>query len=369
MPGTKQMRRPVNACGETMDKTGTIAVWAVTERGAALGEKIARALPGADLYVPAAMGGPGRIAFGRLAGAVADRFAGRAGHVFVMSAGIAVRMIAPHLRHKTVDPAVVVADETGRHAISLLSGHIGGANTLAKAVAGITGAVPVITTATDLNGVPAIDVIATERGLIIENPGAIKAVSAALLNGENVWLHDPFGILEDDFCGARILRPAVDGPTLSGLPETGPGVFVDHRVADLPETVLVLRPPVLATGIGCNRNTPAGEIQTFLLDVLQSHGLSPASLTGIGTVDIKADEAGLLALAGELDLPLSFYDKDALAAVVDIQTPSAMVEKHLGVKSVCEAAAILTAKQGPLIVPKQKTPNVTVAVARIPFSS
>ena len=352
-----------------MGKTETIAVWAVTWKGAVLGEKIAKSLPEADLLVPAAMDGPGRIPFGRLAEAVAGRFTAYAGHVFVMSAGIAVRMIAPLIRHKTVDPAVVVAGETGEHAISLLSGHMGGANALAKSVAGIVGGTAVITTATDLNRLPAIDVIAARRGLAMETPGAIKAVSAALLNGDTVWLHDPYNLVGDAFCGDNIAKPAADPVTLSGLPDAGPGVFVDHRIVDLPGTVLVLRPAVLAVGIGCNRNTPSEEIRTFLFDVLRANDLSPASLMGIGTVDIKADEAGILALAEDLELSLSFYDKATLAAVETIETPSAMVEKHLGVKSVCEAAAILTAKQGPLIVPKQKTPNVTVAVARIAYIS
>jgi cobalt-precorrin 5A hydrolase len=117
------------------------------------------------------------------------------GHIFIMSTGIVVRVIAPLIRHKTEDPAVVVVDDRGMHAISLLSGHLGGANELAQKIAGIIGAKPVITTATDVNLVPAIDVLAKEKSLFIENPEAIKTVNMALLRGDKIHVHDPFSFL------------------------------------------------------------------------------------------------------------------------------------------------------------------------------
>ena len=143
------------------------------------------------------------------------------------------------------------------------------------------------------------------------------------------------------------------------------GIFVDDDVCDLPPRTLVLRPGTLVAGIGCNRNTPCREIRELLLRTLADHDLAPGSLTGLASIDIKADEAGLLELASEMNLPLRFFDREALNQVTTIQNPSEMVEKHVGVKSVCEAAAILASHQGRLIVPKKNTRNVTVAIARI----
>jgi cobalt-precorrin 5A hydrolase len=255
-------------------------------------------------------------------------------------------------------------DEAGYHAVSLLSGHIGGANALAKKVAEIIGAVPVITTATDINNVPAIDVIAKEKELVIENPDAIKTVSMALLNGKPVALYDPFGLIGHEmnqrFCPADKDQMACS---------SDPGVFIDDIQIELPPHVLILRPRSLAAGMGCNRNTGTEEMKSLLYEVLEKFGLSLNSLNSIATIDAKKDEPGLLALAEDLELPLIFFDKQALNQVKDIQTPSEMVEKHMGVKSVCEAAAILASKKGTLIVPKHSTRNVTAAIARMSFTS
>jgi cobalt-precorrin 5A hydrolase len=135
-------------------------------------------------------------------------------------------------------------------------------------------------------------------------------------------------------------------------------------VAALPETVLVLRPKILAAGIGCNRNTDKTEIKTLLLETLARHHLSAASLKTIASIDIKNDEPGLQALATDLEIPIAFYSKEELNTAMGIENPSAMVETHTGAKSVCEAAAILATGQGSLIVPKKKSKNATVALAR-----
>ena len=137
---------------------------------------------------------------------------------------------------------------------------------------------------------------------------------------------------------------------------------------DAPE-VLVLRPASLVAGIGCNRNTGTDEMRAFLEKVLETNNLVPASLKCIASIDVKSDESGLITLAENLDLPLIFYNRQELNQVKKIKNPSLVVEKHVGVKSVCEAAAILAARDGALIVPKQSTRNVTVAIARIDFSS
>jgi cobalt-precorrin 5A hydrolase len=339
-----------------------IAVWAITPNGAALASKIAAGVPKADVYVAQKLGGLAKACrFESLAQAVAGCFHRYTGHVFIMATGIVVRTVAPLMLHKTQDPAVVVVDDRGQFAISLLAGHLGGANKLAEQVAAAIGATPVITTATDVNAVPAIDVLAGEAGMAIENPQAIKTVNMALLTGAAVEVHDPFGLLSNRIPNARAVGPG--GPLV-------PRVLVDDRLLDAPPGALILRPPSLVAGIGCNRRTAADEIRGLLLATLREAGLSRASLRGLASIDLKADEPGLVALAQELGLPIEFFGRQEINRVGGaVQTPSAMVEKHIGVKSVCEATAILATRGGELVVPKRTTRNATVAIARVNFTS
>ncbi|MDM8541386.1 cobalt-precorrin 5A hydrolase [Desulfococcaceae bacterium HSG9] len=346
------------------------AIWALTPDGAGLALKIADLLPGGVLFfserlADACLTGADAnvICFARLKDAVAENFWDYPAHIFIMSTGIAVRMIAPLIEHKTHDPAVLAADEKGLHIISLLSGHLGGANALTLKVAKLIRADPVLTTATDIQGVPAIDLLAQEKNLIIENPDAIKYVSMALLTDEPITIHDPYRMLHYDLKSvANVEHPIPNIKQFSG-------VFVDDICQNLSEKILILRPASLVAGIGCNRNTSLDEIRMQLSDVLERFKLSQMSLKCLASIDVKADEKGLLALAEELNRPLVFFNREELNAVKTIENPSAVVEKYVGVKSVCEAAAILGANQGQLIAPKQKTPNVTVAIARIPFIS
>ena len=350
-----------------------IAIWAITPNGARLAERLKRAFPRASVYLSASLG-PSIEAipaerFERLSSAISEHFNRHGGHLFIMSTGIVVRMIAPLLKNKTVDPAVVVVDEMAIHAVSLVAGHIGGANALAREVADKIDAVPVITTATDINRLPAIDTLACELGLAIENPEAIKHVSMAFLTGRRVRLHDPFSLIRDRLPPETLNEDPVHFVLQEGSAAESPGVYpaiyIDDRVVDLPRQVLILRPRSLAVGMGCNRNTPAAEMKHLLLETLARYRLSAESVFTLASVDIKQDEAGLIALGESLGIPLVFFDRETLGRVTTIATPSAMVEKHIGVKSVCEAAAILAAKNGELIVPKQNTKNVTAAVARM----
>ncbi|MGM0454283.1 MAG: cobalt-precorrin 5A hydrolase, partial [Thermodesulfobacteriota bacterium] len=300
----------------------------------------------------------GAIGFTRLADAVRETFYQYKAHVFVMATGIAVRMIAPYIGEKTSDPAVVAVDDAGRFAVSLLSGHAGGANALAENVAQCIGAVPVISTATDNAGVPAVDLMAEEYGAEIENPAAVRAVSMAFLAGRSVRRHDPYYILDDG------LQEWTESCNASGF-GNGPGIFVDHFICDLADDVLVLRPKTLVVGVGCNSGTESQELIDAVFGVFDEYGLSRASIRRFATISDKLAEPGLKAMAAHFARPLEGYDRDILAAVGGVKTPSAMVEKHMGVNSVCEAAAIRAAGGGKLLVPKVKSGNVTVAVAAV----
>ena len=356
-------------------ETNNIAIWAITPNGSKLAGRLCRMLTDADVYISNNIDSPRfqHIAFQRLRDKIGKKFEKYSGHIFIMSTGIVVRIIAPLIKHKTEDPAVVVVDDGGHFAISLLSGHLGGANELTQKIADIIGARPVITTATDVNQLPAIDVLAKEKKLIIENAAAIKTVNMAILKGEKIYLHDPLNLLQNSL-------PKAEPRTFEGLKKhlekdrqisediNKPGVFIDDIHLDLPASTLVLRPASLVAGIGCNRNTAADEIKSLLEEVLATAGLSLLSLKCLASIDIKSDEDGLIAVSREFDLPLVFFKREELNQVINIVNPSTVVEKHVGVKSVCEAAAILGARNGTLIVPKQKTKNVTVAIARIDFS-
>jgi len=341
-----------------------IAIWVVTPNGQALAEKITVHRPMADIFTSQKLEPrSGAKTFDRLAPTVAEQFHAYTGHVFITAAGIAVRMIAPQLSDKTADPAVVVLDEQGRHAVSLVSGHIGGANALAEEIAAITGARPVITTATDVSGVPAIDTIAVYKNLAIENPPIIKRINMAFIRKQRVRLYDPADVLSGTIPDSSLDRIE----HIADLWDTAgkrPGICVSDEVVAVPENVLVLRPRTLAAGMGCNRNTAKQEIETLLKETLVQNNLALSSLKNIASIDIKNDEPGLLALSADLNLPLVFFTKEELNAARGVENPSATVASHTGAKSVCEAAAIIATGQGNLIVPKKKSKNATVAIAR-----
>ena len=153
-----------------------IAIWVITPNGIKIAQRIAASLPDVDVYMSGRLNQTviEKLTFDKLSEEMLEQFIKYAGHIFIMSSGIVVRVIAPLIQNKTEDPAIVVIDDQGQHAISLLSGHLGGANALTLQVAEIISARPVITTATDVNKRPAIDVLAKEKGLNIENPRPSK---------------------------------------------------------------------------------------------------------------------------------------------------------------------------------------------------
>ncbi|VVS90816.1 cobalt-precorrin 5A hydrolase [Desulfoluna spongiiphila] len=332
----------------------TLKIWAVTERGAHQGQRLCAAL-GGDLCLPDkpwVSGFPKARMVPSLREGIAGGFHGADGHVFIMAAGIVVRMIAPLLKSKAQDPAVVVMDEAGRFAVSLVSGHIGGANRLAEEAAAAVGAVPVITTATDTHGIPSVDGVVSERGLVVENPSAIKTVNMALLEKRKPLLWDPMGIYADmaDSYAPAGERAAAD-------------VVVDCSSAPAKEGALVIRPRRVTVGVGCNRGTDVEEILEVMGKAFEAGNLSHLCLKAVASIDVKADEEGILKAAERLGVPLSFYTKDQLSGTEGVVTPSAAALKHVGTVSVCEAAAIQSANMGPLVVPKVKGKNVTAALA------
>lgn len=310
--------------------------------------------------------------FDRFSTLAQEAFATGRDLVCIMACGIVVRGIAPLLRSKDRDPAVVAVDEYGRYAVSLVSGHIGGANALARAVSRITGGEPVITTATDLEGLPAIDVLALESGMRIEDTGRIKDVHMALIKGRPIGLVDETGLFKE------MLAPFVEAGKVQvrdlghrGLsacvasPPRFPVVYAGNRLPEggWPPNWLALRPRDLVAGIGCNREASAVEILELLHSALERAGLSILSVGVVASIGMKKHERGLVEAIEALEAEARWFSPEELRDV-EVPTPSQAVKRHVGTPSVCEAAAVLGAKGGRLLVQKTKGANVTVAVAR-----
>lgn len=336
------------------------AVYALTPAGAALGRMLAGRLPG-RLFMPARLAEEPDEGFDRLGIHLAQSWSAFEGLVMVCAAGIVVRAVAPLLQGKDRDPGVVVLDQAGRHVISLLSGHLGGANELARRVAELTGGTAVLTTATDTAGLPAIDLLARNANLAIGNLPAVRHVSAALLAGGIVPVFDPedrLGLAGRPELAAHF-RPVGDPAEIAGAPAAA---LVDWRGRETPAGHLRLHPRALAVGLGCRRGTSAEEILSALRELFAARGLALQSIRGLASIEAKKDEPGLTAAALELGLPLTFYPADQLGAVA-VPTPSERVKQHMGVPGVCEAAALILARSTRLVVPKTIAGRVTLAVA------
>ena len=268
--------------------------------------------------------------------------------VFVGSCGIAVRKIAPFVRDKRTDPAVVCVDELGTFVIPLLSGHIGGANALARRIADGLHATAVITTATDINRKFSVDTWATENGCAISSMKLAKAVSAAILEGDIP--------LKSDF--------PISGSLPSGIipGETGElGIYLTATETEPFANTLRLIPKRLHLGIGCRRGIEKEAIQNAVEQVLQENHLDARAIRSAASIDLKQDEEGLLSFCQEQNIPIRFYTAAELEAVPGDFTPSPFVQKVTGVDNVCERAALLAAEK--LIVRKTACHGVTVAVA------
>ena len=277
--------------------------------------------------------------------------------IFVGACGIAVRAIAPFVRSKTTDPAVIVVDELGRQAISLLSGHIGGANALTRRIAEGLGAIPVITTATDLSRRFAADEWAARNGLIISSMKAAKDFAVEILK-RDLPLHCDFPI---DGALSGGLYPGKGGPC---------GLAISCRNIAPFDKTLALIPRILHLGIGCKRNTPAENIRRAVQAVLEEANLSPRALKSVASIDVKRDEAGLIEYCASANLPLSFYSAEELRSLPGSFSASNFVQNTVGVDNVCERAAMRAAGEGATrIVNKTCLDGVTVAIAQEKWSA
>ncbi len=271
------------------------------------------------------------------------------GIVFLSSTGIAVRLCAPFLRDKTRDPAVVVVDDLGRYAISLLSGHLGGANELTQQIADMLGAMPVITTASDGRGFEAVDLFAQRNHLYIENVQDVKTITAMMVDEQPISLVSEVPVTLNY---SYLVEQNANGYVYVTSQET--------VACDVPHCLL--RPKNLNVGIGCRRGKSQEAILAAIRKVFHTHNLSLNSIKTLATVDIKQDEQGLLDAANTLQCPLQCYTKDEIQQVQHRFAASPLVQRKIGVSAVCEPCACLAG--GELIVGKTIIDGITIAVAR-----
>ncbi len=314
------------------------AVLAITNGGCRIGTELAARLSGADFYDCRA----------DFRATVSRAWKEYDALICIMATGIVIRSLAPLLTDKRKDSAVVVCDEKGSFAISLLSGHLGGGNALARQVAGIFGGQAVITTASDVLGHTALDLWARNQGLVVADKGALTRVMGKLVNNGLVTLYSDYPLSDLP----RDIQQDTEAETAD--------LVITCRT-DLPTTGALLHPRVLVAGIGCNRDTPKEEIALALAEACAEHHLALQSIRSLASIDLKKDEPGLLEFAQDNGYSIDFYNRDQLNGV-DGVSMSAAVFKATGAKGVAEPAAVL-AGGGWLLVRKMKWPNVTVAIA------
>lgn len=284
-------------------------------------------------------------------------FAEKDGLIFIGATGIAVRSIAPFLSHKAKDPAVVVMDEKGMFSISLVSGHLGGANELAGTLANLTGAIPVITTATDVNGRFAVDLFAKKNNLFIENMTYAKEISADVLDEKKIGFSTDYPVMGSIPEELEVWDP-------KKIFEGSRGICVTIQKSRSPyQETLRLIPRIVTIGIGCKKETDAEALAQKTEQILKMLDISAKSIEKIASIDLKEKEPGICQLAQKYDVPFVTFTAEELKNAPGDYTPSTFVESVTGVDNVCERSAVLASKNGRLIQKKTAAEGVTVAVA------
>lgn len=357
-----------------------IAIIAITKHGSALAEKIHGALEKSELFISAKFKRDisGKVEFFEtpIKDLTARIFNSYDALVYIVSLGAVVRTIAPFLKDKHTDPAVIVVDDKANFSISVLSGHVGGANELTEEISKITGALPVITTASDVGKTIPVDILGREFGWTTELNENITKVSASVVNEEPVGIYQDAGEpnwwkrdvpLPKNFKIYTSLEDLAASDCKAALLITDR--ILDAFYAELLKKSVIYRPKSLAVGMGCDRGTTQEQLDKLLEETFQKNRLSVKSVKNVSTVDLKNREAGLLAFCERHGWELLCYTREELVKLKDIlPNPSEMVMKYLKIPGVSEPCAMLTAKTDKLVVEKTKAPMSTIAIARITYS-
>lgn len=333
-----------------------VDIYAFSVNGSKLCDKLIENLMGYEVnaYVPEKYTGSARLVKLRkenLYKATKESFINADCIIFVSAAGIAVRAIAPFVRSKKTDPAVICMDERGINVISLLSGHIGGANKLTLKIADIVGGSPIITTATDVNGKFAVDEWANNSNLHITSMKKARDIAADILDNKRIGL-------ESDF--------KVNGnlPSEINFNEKKTGICISLDSDKFPfENTLNLIPRIVSVGVGCRKGTDFKDVYAAVKEVLIRHNISHFAVKSINSIDLKKEEEGIKKAAEVFKVPFNTYSKDELNNIQGQFSNSDFVRKIAGVDTVCERAAIMGSESKRLIINKTVVNSVTVAAA------
>ncbi len=344
-----------------------VAILAITKNGVEIGRKIRDMFGGWRLYAPEKFktGEPAISWFSEPpAEKIGELFRTSEALVCLFSLGAVVRLVSPHLRDKKTDPAVIVIDDKASFVISVLSGHLGGANRLAEEVAGRLGATPVITTAADVNKTIAVDLVGREFGWKIEDDSAVTATSAHMVNNEKIGVYQDAG--ERGWWSGGLPGNVTVFDSLEearGSDSKACLIITDRIVEPGMARSVVYRPKSLVVGIGLHRDTSRDTILGGIQKTFEKYGLSPESISRLVSIKKPRDVEGLTRAGEEMGVPVQYVERGELA-VVNAPNPSDAVRAFEGTASVSEAAALLVSG-GRLVVEKQKfPPDLTVAVAR-----
>lgn len=362
-----------------IEQQGNYAVVSITKHGVEIARNLGRSFQNADVYYMSKFEkGDERnhniqLFTGSVRLLLPALFEAYQGLIIIISLGAVVRMIAPLLKDKKIDPAVVVIDDKAEHVISVLSGHIGGANELTREVAAALQARPVITTASDVQQTIPVDLFGKRFGWEWESAEKLTPVSAAVVNEENIAIVQESGEkqwwpydrpLPENFTVYSSVAQALTEPFSAALVVTHRNLMDEENL--ILENGVLYRPKVIALGIGCNRGTSSEEIETVIISTLAELNFSIKSVKAICTIDLKKDEEGLLEIVHKYNWEFIYYSPMELNKVL-IEQPSETVFKYTGAYGVSEPAAIQYSGAKNLEIVKKKSGNVTISVAVIPY--
>ncbi|WP_026477242.1 cobalt-precorrin 5A hydrolase [Alkaliphilus transvaalensis] len=346
-----------------------ITIITLTKGGLELALKVRNFLPEAELFtMPHFSSFEGGVTSidGSLKDLVKDKFNFYDILIFIMSTGIVVRTIAPLLQHKSQDPAVIVMDEAGRNVISLLSGHLGGANEWTLKLSSFLKANPVITTASDVRGILSVDLLAQQNNCVITDWEKTKIITAHLVNGGNVGIYSELAIKGASEPYHRVGQQE----ELRAYPY---GIIISH-FQQLPNSsingledsnLLQIYPKNLVLGIGCRKDTPYEVILEEICYIFKELSLSTHSIAKIATVDIKAKEKGLLMVANHFKVPIEIIPREAILEVEKAFESSEFVRKTIGVGAVSGPCSFLASGRGKLILEKHRNKGITISIAEM----
>lgn len=345
-----------------------IAVLAITKNGVNIGLKLKEYFPNWDIFAPSKFlnDSNGIIWYSEsTTEKIVELFKNNNGLICLFSLGAVIRLIAPHLKDKKTDPAVIVIDDKTSFVISVLSGHLGGANELTEIIAEKLGAISIITTAADVNKTIAVDLVGREFGWKIDNDSTVTKISAYMVNEENIGIYQEAGKMN---WWKELPKNVKIYHSLEEIKnsESRGYLIISDRILEgaFLENSVVYRPPSLVVGIGLHGDTSKEIIREGLDFCLQKYNLSEKSIVKFVSIKKPEDVKGLIDIGKEMGITVEYVNREDLAEI-STPNPSDIVKAFEGTFSVSEAAAIKVSG-GKLIVEKQKfPPNLTIAIARI----